>query len=164
MKSAVYPGTFDPITNGHLDILNQALGVFDRVIVAVAPNIRKNPFFSLEDRMELIRRSVDDQARVEVVSSEGLTVELARQLNARALIRGIRTGGDLEAEYQMALMNRHMAPELTTIAFFPGEPFVYVSSSLIKEVHRFGGDITRHVPPVVAKALDERRKINTTKP
>ncbi len=92
-----------------------------------------------------------------MISSEGLTVELARQVKVQVIIRGIRTGEDLAAENQMALMNRHLAPELTTIAFFPGEPFAYVSSSLIKEVHKFGGDITYHVPPAVEKALEEKR-------
>jgi len=157
MKSAVYPGTFDPITNGHLDILKQALIIFDRVVIAVAPNVSKSPLFSLEERLQMIRQSIDQQNGVEVISSEGLTVELARQVKVQAIIRGIRTGEDLAAENQMALMNRHLAPELTTIAFFPGEPFAYVSSSLIKEVHKFGGDITHHVPPAVVKALEEKR-------
>ena len=157
MKSAVYPGTFDPITNGHLDILKQALIIFDRVVIAVAPNVSKSPLFSLEERLQMIRQSIDKQNGVEVISSEGLTVELARQVKVQAIIRGIRTGEDLAAENQMALMNRHLAPELTTIAFFPGEPFAYVSSSLIKEVHKFGGDITHHVPPAVVKALEEKQ-------
>jgi pantetheine-phosphate adenylyltransferase len=157
MKSAVYPGTFDPITNGHLDILKQALIIFDRVVIAVAPNVSKSPLFSLEERLQMIRQSIDKENGVEVISSEGLTVELARQVKVQAIIRGIRTGEDLAAENQMALMNRHLAPELTTIAFFPGEPFAYVSSSLIKEVHKFGGDITHHVPPAVEKALEEKR-------
>ena len=157
MKSAVYPGTFDPITNGHLDILKQALIIFDRVVIAVAPNVSKSPLFSLEERLQMIRQSIDKQNGVEVISSEGLTVELARQVKVQAIIRGIRTGEDLAAENQMALMNRHLAPELTTIAFFPGEPFAYVSSTLIKEVHKFGGDITHHVPPAVVKALEEKR-------
>lgn len=157
MKSAIYPGTFDPITNGHLDILKQALIIFDRVIIAVAPNVSKSPLFSLEERLQMIRQSINQQNGVEVISSEGLTVELARQVKVQAIIRGIRTGEDLAAENQMALMNRHLAPELTTIAFFPGEPFAYVSSSLIKEVHKFGGDITHHVPPAVVKALEEKR-------
>ena len=156
MKSAVYPGTFDPITNGHLDILKQALIIFDRVVIAVAPNVSKSPLFSLEERLQMIRQSIAKQNGVEVISSEGLTVELARQVKVQAIIRGIRTGEDLAAENQMALMNRHLAPELTTIAFFPGEPFAYGSSSLIKEVHKFGGDITHHVPPAVVKALEEK--------
>ena len=155
--TGVYPGTFDPITNGHLDILKQALIIFDRVVIAVAPNVSKSPLFSLEERLQMIRQSIDKENGVEVISSEGLTVELARQVKVQAIIRGIRTGEDLAAENQMALMNRHLAPELTTIAFFPGEPFAYVSSSLIKEVHKFGGDITHHVPPAVVKALEEKR-------
>ena len=157
MKVAVYPGTFDPVTNGHLDVLKQALTVFDRVVVAVAPNIGKHPMFSVEERVEMFRQSVDGWAGVEVLSSDGLTVDLAARLNARAIVRGVRSAGDLETESQMALMNRRLAPSVTTVSFFPGEPSVYVSSSLVKEVFRFGGDVSHHVPPPVLKTLLEKR-------
>lgn len=157
MKVAVYPGTFDPVTNGHLDVLKQALTVFDRVVVAVATNIEKHPMFSVEDRVDLFRQAVDGWTGVEVMSSDGLTVDLAGRLGAHAIVRGVRSAGDLETESQMALMNRRLAPSVTTVSFFPGEPSVYVSSSLVKEVFRFGGDVSLQVPPPVLKALSEKR-------
>ncbi len=157
MKVAVYPGTFDPVTNGHLDVLKQALTVFDRVVVAVATNIEKRPMFSVEDRVDLFRQAVDGLTGVEVMSSDGLTVDLAGRLGAHAIVRGVRSAGDLETESQMALMNRRLAPSVTTVSFFPGEPSVYVSSSLVKEVFRFGGDVSHQVPPPVLKALSEKR-------
>lgn len=157
MKVAVYPGTFDPVTNGHLDVLRQALTVFDRVVVAVAINMEKHPMFSVEDRVDLFRQAVDGWTGVEVMSSDGLTVELAGRLGAHAIVRGVRSSGDLETESQMAHMNRRLAPSVTTVSFFPGEPSVYVSSSLVKEVFRFGGDVSHQVPPPVLKALSEKR-------
>ena len=157
MKVAVYPGTFDPVTNGHLDVLKQALTVFDRVVVAVATNIEKRPMFSVEDRVDLFRQAVDGWTEVEVMSSDGLTVDLAGRLGAHAIVRGVRSDGDLETESQMALMNRRLAPLVTTVSFFPGEPSVYVSSSLVREVFRFGGDVSHQVPPPVLKALSEKR-------
>ena len=157
MKTAVYPGTFDPVTNGHLDVLKQAMTVFDRVVVAIAPNIAKHPMFSAEERVEMFQGAVDGWTGVEVVSSDGLTVELARRLDARAIVRGVRSAGDLETESQMAMMNRRLAPAVTTVSFFPGEPSVYVSSSLVKEVFRYGGDVSHQVPPSVLNALLEKR-------
>lgn len=161
MKVAVYPGTFDPVTNGHLDVLRQALTVFDRVVVAVAPNIGKRAMFSAEERVELFRQAVDGWDGIEVLSSDGLTVDLAKSLDACAIVRGIRSAGDLETESQMALMNRRLAPSVVTVSFFPGEPSVYVSSSLVKEVFRFGGDVSHQVPPPVLKALAEKRGSTT---
>lgn len=157
MKVAVYPGTFDPVTNGHLDVLRQALTVFDRVVVAVATNLEKRPVFSVEERVDLFRQAVEGWTGVEVMSSDGLTVELAGRLGAHAIVRGVRSAGDLETESQMALMNRRLAPSVTTVSFFPGEPSVYVSSSLVKEVFRFGGDVSHQVPPPVLKALTGKR-------
>ena len=157
MSVAVYPGTFDPVTNGHLDVLRQALTVFDRVVVAVAPNTGKQPMFSAEERVEMFRAAVEGWTGVAVLSSDGLTVDLAARLGARAIVRGIRSAGDLETESQMALMNRRLAPSVITVSFFPGEPSVYVSSSLVKEVFRFGGDVSHQVPPPVLKALSEKR-------
>lgn len=157
MTVAVYPGTFDPVTNGHLDVLKQALTVFDRIVVAVAPNIAKRPMFSVEERVEMFKEAVDGWSGVEVLSSDGLTVDLAAGLGARAIVRGVRSTSDLETESQMALMNRRLAPSVTTVSFFPGEPSVYVSSSLVKEVFRFGGDVSHQVPPPVLTALSEKR-------
>ncbi|MBM3262820.1 MAG: pantetheine-phosphate adenylyltransferase [candidate division Zixibacteria bacterium] len=153
MRTALYPGTFDPMTNGHIDILRQAVALFDQVVVAVAPNLRKMPLFTVEERITLIGEAVGDMSQVSVVASEELTVDLARRLHACAIIRGIRIGGDFETEYQMALMNRQLAPEIHTVCFFPGEPNTYVSSTLIKEVARFGGDISRLVPSTIAEGL-----------
>ena len=161
MKAAVYPGTFDPVTNGHLDVLKQALTIFDRVVVAVAPNIAKQPMFSVEKRVDMFRQSVDGWSGVEIRSSDGLTVDLAERLGAVAIVRGVRSAGDLETESQMALMNRHLVPSVVTVSFFPGEPSVYVSSSLVKEVFRFGGDVSHQVPPPVLKALSEKRGSTT---
>lgn len=157
MKTAVYPGTFDPVTNGHLDVLRQALTVFDRVVVAIATNLEKHPMFSVADRVDLFRQAVEGWKGVEVMSSDGLTVELAGMLGAHAIVRGVRSTGDLETESQMAFMNRRLAPSVTTVSFFPGEPSVYVSSSLVKEVACFGGDVSHQVPPPVLKALSEKR-------
>ncbi len=156
MSVAVYPGTFDPVTNGHLDVLRQALTVFERVVVAVAPNVGKRPMFSVEERVNMFRDAVDAWSGVEILSSDGLTVDLATRLKACAIVRGIRSAGDFETESQMALMNRRLTPSVTTVSFFPGEPSVYVSSSLVKEVFRFGGDISDQVPPPVLKALSKK--------
>lgn len=155
MKIAVYPGTFDPITNGHLDILKQALMVFDLVYIAVAPNVRKSPLFSVQERMDLIELTVGSD-RAPVLSSNELTVALAKRLNACAIVRGVRAGTDFELESQMALMNRNLAPDLCTVCFFPGEPNTYISSSLIKEVARFGGEVGPFVPKEVARRLADK--------
>ena len=157
MKIAIYPGTFDPVTNGHLDVLSQALTIFDQVMVAVALNVEKRPMFSVEERVAMFEQSVDGWTGVSVLSSEPLTVALATRLNAQAVIRGVRSATDLEKEAEMAMMNRRLEPSLTTVSFFPGERAVYVSSSLVKEVFYFGGDISDHVPTPVLKALSEKR-------
>ena len=157
MKIAIYPGTFDPVTNGHLDVLTQALTVFDQIVVAVSLNIGKHPMFSVEERVEMFQQSVAGWTGVEVLSSETLTIDLAARVNAQAIIRGVRSTGDLEKESEMARMNRRLAPSVTTVSFFPGEQAVYVSSSLVKEVFYFGGDIRDHVPTPVLKALYEKR-------
>jgi pantetheine-phosphate adenylyltransferase len=156
MKTALYPGTFDPITNGHLDIIQQALGVFDRIIVTVAPNLNKSPLFTLEERMDMITDATSSLDQVSVESFNGLIVDAAERLKAGALIRGMRTGADFESEYQMALMNRHLAPEVTTVCFLPSEPYTYVSSSLVREVARYGGDVDRFVPGHVSERLKEK--------
>ena len=156
MKTALYPGTFDPITNGHLDIIHQALGVFDRIIVTVAPNLNKSPLFSLDERIGMINDTFVTLDRVTAESFHGLIVDAARRLEAVALIRGVRTGPDFESEYQMSLMNRHLAPEVTTVCFLPDEAYTYVSSSLVREVARYGGNVDRFVPGHVSKRLKEK--------
>ena len=152
--TAVYPGSFDPVTLGHIDILERAALLFDRVIIAVLENPGKSPLFSVEERVDLIRRSID--AKVEVDTFSGLTVDYARRVGATALVRGLRAVSDFENEFQMALMNRRLHPDVHTVFLMTSFSNVFVSSSLIKEVCRFGGDIDAFVPPVVAEAMRRR--------
>tara|TARA_B100000029_G_scaffold198492_2_gene196829 strand:- start:65576 stop:66061 length:486 start_codon:yes stop_codon:yes gene_type:complete len=156
MKVAVYPGTFDPVTNGHLDILKQALNVFDQVVVVVAQNIDKHPMFTVKERVEMFQLAVENLARVEILASEGLTVNQAIKLNAQAIVRGIRSISDLENESNMAMMNRDLAPSIITVSFFPGETLKHISSSFIKEIFKFGGDISSHVPGPALEAFLEK--------
>jgi pantetheine-phosphate adenylyltransferase len=151
---AVYPGTFDPITNGHLDILERALAVFERVIVTIAPNIRKNPLFSTEERIGFIRDALpqyDDRLQFEVF--EGLLVDFCRSKNATVIVRGLRALADFEYEFQFAHMNRRLAPGVDTVFFMTDERNHYVSSSLVKEVASLGGDVNGLVPAAVVTAL-----------
>ena len=157
-RVAVYPGSFDPITKGHVDILTRALGLFDKVIVALANNVRKQALFTLEERAEMIRDSVEADGRVEIDSFEGLLVDYARRRGARAVIRGLRAIADFEYEFQFAHMNRHLAPDVETVFLMTSEESFYVSSSLVKEVAAMGGDITRVVPPAVVVALEKKLK------
>lgn len=151
-RIAVYPGSFDPVTLGHLDILERATRIFDRVVVAVLENPSKRPLFTVEERVELLRQSVDSD-RVEVATFAGLTVDFARSVGANALVRGLRAVSDFESEFQMALMNRRLAPSIHTVFLMTSFSNVYISSSLIKEVCEHGGDITEMVPPASAEAL-----------
>jgi pantetheine-phosphate adenylyltransferase len=159
---AVYPGTFDPITNGHLDILERALGIFSRVIVTIAPNIRKNPLFSTEERMQFIRDALPGHTgRLEFAEFEGLLVEFCRSRGANVIVRGLRALADFEYEFQFAHMNRRLAPGVDTVFFMTDERNHYVSSSLVKEVASLGGDVTGLVPAAVVTALGEKyRKAN----
>jgi pantetheine-phosphate adenylyltransferase len=156
---AIYPGTFDPITNGHVDIVRRALALFDRVIVAVAENVRKAPLFTLDERRAMIRASVGDDPRTEVDSFTGLLVDYARRRQARAVIRGLRALADFEYEFQFAHMNRHLAPDVETIFLMTSEESFYVSSSLVKEVATMGGDISRIVPAPVVEAFKRMRGV-----
>lgn len=158
MKLAVYPGTFDPITNGHVDILQRSLGVFDRIVVALAQNVRKAPLFSIAERREMIIDAVAGDPRVEVDAFSGLLVEYCQRRGARAVIRGLRALADFEYEFQFAHMNRHLAPEVETVFLMTSEESFYVSSSLVKEVALMGGDVSRMVPPAVVAALAAKRK------
>jgi len=151
---AVYPGTFDPITNGHLDILERSLAVFDKVVVTIAPNIRKNPLFTTDERMEFIREAMPQYAdRLEFAVFEGLLVEFCRSRNARVIVRGLRALADFEYEFQFAHMNRRLAPGVDTVFFMTDERNHYVSSSLVKEVASLGGDVGGLVPATVEAAL-----------
>jgi len=150
---ALYPGSFDPITNGHLDVIERAARLFDHVLVAVADNNAKNALFSTEDRVSLIRQSVSALPNVKVTSFKGLLVDFAAASGARVVVRGLRAVTDFEYEFQMALMNKTLRPDLETIFLASREVFTYVSSRVIKEVARLGGDVTRMVPAPVASAL-----------
>ena len=151
---AVYPGTFDPITNGHLDVLTRALGIFQRVIVTIAPNIRKNPLFSTDERIGFIRDALPEHAgRLEFAVFEGLLVDFCRSRNASVIVRGLRALADFEYEFQFAHMNRRLAPGVDTVFFMTDERNHYVSSSLVKEVASLGGDVTGLVPAAVVAAL-----------
>jgi len=155
---AVYPGTFDPITNGHVDILRRSLKIFDRVVVALAENVRKKPLFSLEERRLQITEALGGAAGLEVDAFQGLLADYCRRRGARVVIRGLRAVADFEYEFQLAHMNRRLAPEVETMFLMTSEESFYVSSSLVKEVALMGGDVSRMVPPAVAAALTEKRK------
>jgi pantetheine-phosphate adenylyltransferase len=155
-RIAVYPGTFDPITNGHVYILQGALKIFDRVIVAIAENVRKTPLFSLDERRRLIASAVDRDDRVQVDAFQGLLVDYVRSQGASAVIRGLRALADFEYEFQAAHMNRHLAPEVETVFLMTSQESFYVSSSLVKEVALMGGDVSRMVPPAVVVALGRK--------
>ena len=153
MRLCIYPGTFDPFTNGHLDVLLRTAKLFDQVTVAVAISSTKNALFSAEERVELIRATVGRMPGVNVVSFDGLLVEFARQQHASAIIRGLRALSDFEFEFNMALMNRHLEPKVETIFVMPNETYSYTSSTLVKQIAKLGGDVNKFVPAPVAEAL-----------
>ncbi|MEA2700030.1 MAG: pantetheine-phosphate adenylyltransferase [Myxococcales bacterium] len=150
---AVYPGTFDPITNGHADILRRALGIFGQVVVALAENPRKAPLFTIEERRAMILEAAGRDPRVEVDAFEGLLVDYVRRRGAGVVIRGLRALADFEYEFQQAHMNRHLAPKVETVFLMTSEESFFVSSSLVKEVALMGGDVSRMVPAAVVAAL-----------
>ncbi len=153
MRHCIYPGTFDPITNGHIDVLERASRLFDKVTVAIAANPGKGPLFSQEHRLELVRAVSTHLPNVHATAFDGLLVEFARAQNAIAVIRGIRALSDFEFEFNMALMNRHLEPALETIFVMPRDTYSYTSSNLVKQVAKLGGDVRHFVPPLVADAL-----------
>ncbi len=153
MRHCIYPGTFDPITYGHLDVLSRAARLFERVTVAVAESAGKTPLFTPEERLEMIRASVTDLPNVSVTTFNGLLVEFCMAQKADAIIRGLRALSDFEFEFNMALMNRHLEPELETLFVMPNEQFSYTSSTLVKQVAAYGGDVGHFVPANVAEAL-----------
>lgn len=156
MKLGIYAGTFDPITHGHADIITRSLSVFDQVMVAVAPNPTKRPLFTLEERIEMVRLVTKELPGVQVTSFEGLLVEFVRRMGARAVIRGLRAISDFEYEFQMALVNRKLDSSIETVFFMPREEYSYLTSSLIKDVGRHGGDLNKFLHPEVARRLQER--------
>ena len=156
--TALYPGTFDPITNGHIDLVERATQMFDRVVVAIAENKRKNPLFSLEERIDLAKQVLADNPKVEVMGFNTLLVDFAHEQEAKVLVRGLRAVADFEFEFQLASMNRHLAPDIESVYLMPSEQYSFISSSLVKEVARLGGDIEKYVHPVVYHALQESQK------
>jgi pantetheine-phosphate adenylyltransferase len=154
-RKAVYPGSFDPITKGHEDLIHRSLGFVDHIVVAVAVNVAKQPLFSFEERVALIRECVPDK-RVEVQSFDGLLVDFAKKVKATVIVRGLRAVSDFEYEFQMALMNRNLGPDIETVFLVPAFDLTYLSSSLVREVARFGGDVSALVSPAVQKALKRK--------
>jgi pantetheine-phosphate adenylyltransferase len=156
MKRAIYPGSFDPITNGHLDVIERARKLFDEVTVAVAHNDEKQPLFSLQERLDLLQETIGKINNVRIAQFDGLLVEFAVAQEASAVIRGLRAVSDFEFEFQMALMNRKLDGNVETIFLMPKEEYTYLSSRLVKEIARLGGDVSKFVPDVIAKALRQK--------
>jgi pantetheine-phosphate adenylyltransferase len=157
-RTAIYPGTFDPITNGHHDLVRRAAGIFDHVIVAIAANPNKAPMFPLEARVDMARRVLHDLPNVAVVGYSGLTVEFARANKAAVVVRGLRAVSDFEFEFQLANMNRHMVREIETVFLTPQEQFTFISSSLVREIAVLGGDVREFVHPIVEAELKKQRR------
>ncbi len=155
MVTAIFPGSFDPITNGHLDLIHRALTMFDKVYVAILVNASKSPLFGIQERLHLVRESLDSD-RVVVASFQGLLVDFAREVGAGVLVRGLRAVSDFEYELQMAMMNRELAPNLETVFLMPKTVYSYLSSRLVKEVGRLGGDISKLVPEIVLQEMSKK--------
>lgn len=156
MRTVIYPGSFDPLTNGHLDVLQRATKLFDRVIIAVAQSESKNPLFSLSERLELVAGCVKHLPNVEADSFDGLLVNYVEKRSAQAIIRGLRAVSDFEFEFQLALMNRKLDERVETIFMMPKDTYTFLSSRIVKEIARLGGDVSSFVPPLVRKALMEK--------
>lgn len=154
---AVYAGTFDPITYGHIDLIERASGMFERIIVAVAASRNKKPMFSLEERVSLASDALKKNSNVEVSGFDSLLLDFAKKHNANVILRGLRTVTDFEYEFQLASMNRHLNPKIESIFMLPAENYMYVSSSLVREVALLGGDVSRFVPETIVKALQKKR-------
>lgn len=156
---AIYPGSFDPVTYGHIDLIRRAMSLFEEVFVVVAENLEKKPLFSVPERVEFIKKALGDMKGVHVDSFNGLTVEYARKKGAKSLIRGLRATSDFDYEFQMALTNRELAKDVDTIFLMPSETHFYVSSKLIKEIAQRGGDVSSFVPGFIVEVI--RKKLNT---
>ena len=159
---AVYPGSFDPITMGHVDIIQRGSRLFDRIVVAVLFNADKSPLFTVGERVDIAREVFRDRANVEVDTFDGLLVDYARRRDAKVIVRGLRAVSDFEYEMQMALMNRHLNPEVETVFMMPAEPYTYVSSRLVKEVVALGGSVKGIVPDIVERRLREKKLARET--
>ncbi|NTW53890.1 MAG: pantetheine-phosphate adenylyltransferase [Chlorobaculum sp.] len=157
-RKAIYPGTFDPFTNGHLDVLERALNIFEHVDVVLAENSQKQTLFTVDERLEMIREVVRDIPNVNVdVLHDGLLADYARQMGANAIVRGVRQVKDFEYEFQMSLLNRHLYPEVTTVFLMPNVKYTYVASTIIREVAMLGGDVSKFVHPFVLDKLSQKR-------
>ena len=156
MRTVIYPGSFDPVTNGHLDVARRAARIFDKLVIAVACNSEKNPLFTFEERQALLNETCADIPNKEVVMFNGLLVDAVPRFDACAVIRGIRAVSDFEYEFQMALTNRKLYPDAETLFMMPNEQLAYVSSSTVREIARYGGELSGFVTPAVAQRLAER--------
>lgn len=155
-KIVLYPGTFDPITNGHLDLIERAAKLFDKVVVAVATNRGKNPLFDVDERVDLVRQVIEPMENVEACGFSGLLVDFAKQQNANVLLRGLRAVSDFEYEFQLANMNRRLAPDLESLFLTPAEQFSFISSTLVREIAALDGNVSEFVPRQVSEALAKR--------
>jgi pantetheine-phosphate adenylyltransferase len=160
MKLAVYPGSFDPLTNGHVDIIERGTHLFDKIIVAILVNVEKSPLFSMEERVEIVREVFKGRPNVEVDTFDGLLVDYVTKREADVIVRGLRALSDFETEFQMALMNRRLGPHIETVFMMPAEQYTYISSRLIKEVFSLGGQVRGLVPEVVERRLSEKQRGN----
>ncbi|MEQ3695472.1 MAG: pantetheine-phosphate adenylyltransferase [Pseudomonadales bacterium] len=156
MRRVVYPGTFDPITNGHTDLIERASRLFDEVVVAIAPNTKKNPLFTLEQRVSMVKEVTQHLPSVQVIGFEGLLVDVVRKNKATGVLRGLRAVSDFEYEFQLANMNRALAPEVESLFLTPADHLSYISSTLVREIAALHGDVTKFVHPKVAEALKLR--------
>jgi len=159
MRTAIYPGSFDPITNGHLDVAERATKLFDRVIVAVAKSERKDPLFSLVERVEMVAQAVRHLPGIEVDSFEGLLIDYVERRRAQAVVRGLRAVSDFEFEFQLALMNRKLSEGIETIFMMPKDTYTFLSSRIVKEIAQLGGDVSAFVPAHVQAALVEKSRL-----
>ena len=157
-RNAVYPGTFDPITNGHHDLLRRAASIFDRVVVAIAANPSKAPLLTLEKRVDLARQVLADLKKVEVLGYSGLTVDFAKQNGLQVIVRGLRAVSDFEFEFQLATMSRHLSPNIETVFLTPHEPFSFISSTLVREIAVLGGNVHEFVHPIVETELKKHKR------
>jgi pantetheine-phosphate adenylyltransferase len=160
MKKAIYPGSFDPITNGHVDIIKRALLVFDHLVIAISHNREKSPTFTIDERKSLIKKCFNDDPRIEITSFGGLLVDFAASQNTPFVVRGLRAASDFEYEFQLSAMNRHMNPAIDTVFFMTGSETYFLSSRLVKEVAMLGGDVSKMVPLSVALALKDKRAVD----
>lgn len=155
-RCAVYPGSYDPVTNGHVDIIERGLKLFDRIVVAILKNPSKNSLFSIDERMDLLKNTFGDRKEIEIDCFEGLLVNYLKKKNINTVVRGLRAISDFEMEFQMALMNRRIEPECETIFLVPSVQYSFVSSRLVKEIYLLGGEIKNMIPPAVDQKLKEK--------